>query len=166
VRWLRKKRGTKLKNIILLGSIVRRKWFADLSARADNIYNIVATSDEVVCAAEAYGLGLYEATGTFGVRQYVRNVTDYLVEGDHATIVTVPFLDEVILPIVLGRPLPQKADISRPLDQQHVWNLRRDLGRRVFFSLFRPAASKTQVTRPEAQPPPKQFEPEGREGPS
>ena len=156
VSWLRSNRGTKFKNVVLLGSIVRRKRFAALSARADNIFNIVATSDEVVCAAEAYGLGLYEATGAFGVRQHVRNLTDYFVEGDHATIVTVAFLDEVVLPIVLvaryrRRPMPPARS---PACVGHAAGFMAS----ALFVFLRPAATKTEAAptnakSPSAQPP-------------
>ena len=140
VRWLRAARGTKFKNNVLLGSIVHTKRFPALSARADNIYNIAATGDHVVCAAEAYGLGLYEATGAFGVRQSVRNVTDYFVHGDHATIVQEDFLDEVVLPIVLGRPPPPQEDVPFPFDHQYIWDLRKHLWKTLFSVLLRPAA--------------------------
>lgn len=73
VHWLQRMQGIRVKNLVMMASVVSRRDLAAVRNRVDRIINDVFEQDRVPAWAEALRPAHYEATGVFGFPDNILN---------------------------------------------------------------------------------------------
>jgi hypothetical protein len=145
--WLQGQSTARLRNIILLASIVSARQIAALSKIADRVIIDSIVSDKIPCIAEAVRPDEYEASGSFGVRgfastgkgqlidrffrspplsahnrrQYIKNYVSRLLYGwGHGYHLDRDHFLENILPIVTKEQVARGLQSDQSLDQSSI----------------------------------------------